>query len=149
MEKNTVGFSFFLSYIKTAVISKILMRLPWNFKCKLTSCFSTFEPEIMIVNCRVVACTSLPTIQLRTVGLEQKCKNHSEFKKETDEPTNWPTDQPTRQGVQSRFRDWKERKKKKMKQTTDLWTPHHHSKSYERSSSADVTMIGRGRKKKK
>ena len=61
MEKNTVGFSFFSSYIKTAVISKILMRLPWNFEYKLTSCFSTFEPEIMIVNCRVVACTSLPS----------------------------------------------------------------------------------------
>ena len=61
MEKNTVGFSFFSSYIKTAVISKILMQLPWNFKYKLTSCFSTFKPEIMIVNCCLVACTSLPT----------------------------------------------------------------------------------------
>ena len=61
MEKNTVGFSFFSSYIKTAVISKILMQLPWNFKYKLTSCFSTFKPEIMIVNCCLVACTSLPS----------------------------------------------------------------------------------------
>ena len=61
MEKNTVGFLFFSSYIKTAVISKILMQLPWNFKYKLTSCFSTLKPEIMIVNCRVVTCTSLPT----------------------------------------------------------------------------------------
>ena len=60
-EKKTVGFSFFLSYIKTAVISKILMRLPWNFEYLLTSCFSASEPKIMIVNCREVACTSLPS----------------------------------------------------------------------------------------
>ena len=48
-------------------------------------------------------------IQSRTVGQEQQCKNHSEFRnvtdRQTDGPTDLPTYRPTRQGVESRVRD--------------------------------------------
>ena len=43
--------------------------------------------------------------QSRTVGQEQKCKTHLQFRNVMDGLTDGPTDRPTRQGVESRVRD--------------------------------------------